>query len=121
MPGLKERAKTVLELIEGAAFLFAKRPLVMDEKAAAILDDGGHQVIAEVMAQLAGAGEWNAASRRDGRARFCRKRGLKLGKVAQPLRAALTGRAVSPPVFDVMAVLGREESLARLADQAKPA
>ena len=62
--------------------------------------------------------EWDSPSAGGAVRAFAEKSGQKLGKVAQPLRAALTGRTVSPPVFDVMAVLGREEALARIQDQA---
>jgi len=121
MPGLKERAKTLVELIDNARFIFAFRPLAMDEKAIAILEDGGRAVIADLLPQLAALPDWTAAAAEQAVRDHAERNGLKLGKAAQPLRAALTGRSVSPPVFDVMAVLGREESLARLADQARAA
>jgi glutamyl-tRNA synthetase len=117
MPGLKERAKTLVELLDGAQFLFAARPLPIDEKAAALLADGGRQIVADLLPALRSLGTWDAASTEGTVRAHADATGLKLGKVAQPLRAALTGRLTSPPVFDVMAVLGREESLARLADQ----
>ena len=117
MPGLKERAKTLLELIDGSRFLFAHRPLVMDEKAAALLDEGGREAIAGLIPVLEGVEDWSPASVEAAVRRFAEAQGVKLGKAAQPLRAALTGKLVSPPVFDVLAVLGREESLARLSDQ----
>jgi glutamyl-tRNA synthetase len=116
MPGLKERAKTLVDLLDGARFLFSERPLGLDEKAAALLDDAGRTALAAVADRLAGLAEWSAASTEEVVRAYAEEAGLKLGKVAQPLRAALTGRATSPPVFDVLAVLGREESLARLAD-----
>jgi glutamyl-tRNA synthetase len=117
MPGLKERAKTLVELLDGAQFLFAARPLPIDEKAAALLADGGRQIVADLLPALRSLGTWDAALTEGTVRAHADATGLKLGKVAQPLRAALTGRLTSPPVFDVMAVLGREESLARLADQ----
>ena len=121
MPGLKERAKTLVELVDGASFLFATRPLPLDEKALAMLADGGRQIIASLLPTLEVLSEWSVASSEAAVRSFADARALKLGKVAQPLRAALTGRLTSPPLFDVMAVLGREESLGRLRDQAEPA
>ncbi|RLP23443.1 glutamate--tRNA ligase [Mesorhizobium sp. YM1C-6-2] len=117
MPGLKERAKTLVELADGAAFLFAERPLPVEEKAKALLM-GNQDVLRDALDVLkAVEGEWNAASAEAGIRSFAEAKGLKLGAVAQPLRAALTGRTTSPGVFDVLAVLGRDESLARIADQ----
>jgi glutamyl-tRNA synthetase len=116
MPGLKERAKTLVELADGASFLFALRPLKMDEKAGQILSDGGKEVLADLLPRFEGLGDWSAAALEAEVRAFAEENGHKLGKVAQPLRAALTGRTVSPPVFDVLAVLGREESLGRLRD-----
>ncbi len=121
MPGLKERAKTLVELLDGASFLFASRPLVPDEKAKALLDGGGRAVLAGVVADLENLAEWSASATEAVVRANAEAAGLKLGQVAQPLRAALTGRLTSPPVFDVLAVLGREESLARLKDQTKAA
>jgi glutamyl-tRNA synthetase len=118
MPGLKERAKTLVELADGAAFLFAERPLAMDEKAAALLGEKPRTVLSGALAALAAVdGDWNAASAEAAIREFATANGLKLGAAAQPLRAALTGRSTSPGVFDVLAVLGREESLSRIADQ----
>jgi glutamyl-tRNA synthetase len=116
MPGLKERAKTLVELADSASFLFAGRPLKMDEKAGQILSDGGKEVVADLLPRFEGLGDWSAAALEAEVRAFAEENGHKLGKVAQPLRAALTGRTVSPPVFDVLAVLGREESLGRLRD-----
>lgn len=118
MPGLKERAKTLIELVNGADFLFADRPLPLDEKAEKLLDAEGRQRLGEMLPKLEAAGRWQASELEGIVRAFAEATGAKLGKVAQPLRAALTGKAVSPPVFDVMAVLGREEALARIRDQA---
>jgi glutamyl-tRNA synthetase len=118
MPGLKERAKTLIELLDGAAFLFASRPLPLDGKAAAILDGGGRAHIAKVTPLFAALPDWSAASLEAVVRDYAETAGAKLGQVAQPLRAALTGRATSPGIFDVLEVLGRQESLARLQDQA---
>lgn len=118
MPGLKERAKTLIELIDGAGFIFAARPLCVDEKAAAILDEGGHEILAGLLPVLEACDAWSEEELHQAVHAHCEAAGLKLGKIAQPLRAALTGRATSPGIFDVLTVLGREESLARIRDQA---
>jgi glutamyl-tRNA synthetase len=117
MPGLKDRAKTLVELADGAMYLFAERPLPVDEKAALLLDDAGRTILAEVLPSLAAAPEWSAAGLDAVLRVYAEAKGMKLGKVAQPLRAALTGRSTSPGVFDVLEVLGRDESLARISDQ----
>ncbi|MER2534592.1 MAG: glutamate--tRNA ligase [Rhizobiaceae bacterium] len=118
MPGLKERAKTLVELADSAGFLFAERPLQPDEKAAALLGGGHKAILAKAHAALAAVGgDWTAASAEAAIRDLVARENLKLGAVAQPLRAALTGRSTSPGVFDVLAVLGRDESLARIADQ----
>jgi len=118
MPGLKGRAKTLVELSESTSYLFADRPLDLEEKAEAILADGGRPIIAALLPQFAAASTWSAGELETLVRAYAEANGLKLGKAAQPLRAALTGRTTSPGVFDVLEVLGREESLARLGDQA---
>ena len=117
MPGLKERAKTLVELFDACRFLWAPRPLEINEQAKALLSDEARAAIAALLPELAGVADWNAANIEAVVRPFAERSGLKLGAVAQPLRAALTGRTTSPPIFDVLAVLGREESLARLRDQ----
>ena len=117
MPGLKERAKTLVELIDSAAYLYVSVPLQMEEKAEAILADGGREVLAGLIPDLEDISEWTVESTDAAVRAYSEKSGLKLGKVAQPLRCALTGRTTSPGVFDVLAVLGKEESLARLKAQ----
>ncbi len=117
LPGLKERAKTLVELKDGAAFLFALRPLVPDEKAAAILDGDARALLGRLHAILVET-PWTVEATEAAVKAFAEAEGLKLGKVAQPLRAALTGRSTSPGIFDVLVTLGREESLGRIADQA---
>ena len=117
MPGLKERAKTLVNLADGAAFLFEKRPLAMEEKALKLLDEDGKAIIAGILPDMEAISQWNPDSIETTIRNFSEQKELKLGKVAQPLRAALTGRAVSPGVFDVLNVLGRVESLARIKDQ----
>jgi glutamyl-tRNA synthetase len=118
LPTLKERAKTLLDLIDGAAYLTTERPLALDDKAAKILDADARATLAQLLPQLQAVADWQVPTLEAVVRAFAEKAGHKLGKVAQPLRAALTGRSVSPPVFDVMAVLGREEALARIRDQA---
>ena len=117
MPGLKERAKTLLELADGARFIFAGRPLAMEEKALKILEDGGRPVLADLLPRLEAVGDWRIDAIETAVRDFAEARTLKLGKVAQPLRAALTGRTTSPGVFDVLAVLGKEDALGRIQDQ----
>ncbi len=118
MPGLKERAKTLIELLDGAQFLFARRPLPMDAKAGEIINNGGRDHLSALLPRLEALNEWNSASTERVVREYAEEKGAKLGQIAQPLRAAMTGRSTSPGIFDVLAVLGREESLGRLADQA---
>jgi glutamyl-tRNA synthetase len=118
MPALKERAKTLVELLDAASFLWADRPLALDPSAAAQLTAEARGMIGNLLPQLEANSAWSAASIEADVRAFAEDKGLKLGAVAQPLRAALTGRTTSPPIFDVLAVLGKDESLARLRDQA---
>ena len=118
LPGLKERAKTLNELMDGAGFLFAQRPLAFDAKASEILKNGGAGQIAAMLSQLASLEHWSASETEAAVRRYAESAGIKLGQAAQPLRAALTGRLISPGIFDVLEVLGREESLGRLQDAA---
>jgi glutamyl-tRNA synthetase len=117
MPGLKERAKTPVELIDGARYLFAERPLALDEAAAKLLTPEARTLLGEVVDDLAAVEPWGTQQAEQAIRAFAERKGVKLGSVAQPLRAALTGRSTSPPIFDVLAVLGKSESLARIADQ----
>ena len=118
IPALKERAKTLVELIDTAGFIWAERPLKLDEKAAALLSGEARTLLGRLSQELAAVEPWGAeATERMVRA-FSERLGLKLGAVAQPLRAAVTGRTTSPGIFEVLEVLGRTETLARLADQA---
>lgn len=119
MPGLKERAKTLIELADGAGFLFAERPLAVDEKAAGLLAGPAKDILKGAHAALSTVADadWNAASAEAAIREFAGRENVKLGGVAQPLRAALTGKSTSPGVFDVLAVLGRDESLGRISDQ----
>jgi glutamyl-tRNA synthetase len=117
MPGLKQRAKTLEELAANCAYLFAARPLLMDEKARELVASADAGVMEQAFAKLSTLGLWTPESLETAIRELSEAMGLKLGKVAQPLRAALTGRATSPGLFDVMDVLGRDESLNRLKDQ----
>jgi len=117
LPELQPRAKTVLELIDLAQFIYAQRPLPIDASATAQLTLDSRGMIGAFAEVLRGLNDWSVPAI-DGAARvFAEERGLKLGKVAQPLRAALTGRTVSPGIFEVMVLIGKEETLARLSDQ----
>ena len=117
MPSLKERAKTLLEIIDGARFLWTDRPIPLDEKAEGILNDGARALLREVAAELANVEPWTTETTERAVRGFAERHGAKLGAVAQPLRAALTGRTTSPGIFEVLTVLGKTESLGRLADQ----
>lgn len=118
MPGLKERAKTLIELIDGANFIFADRPLAMEPKAQAALTPETRVLIGKLRTALEAVTDWTAANAEAATRAFAEEAGIKLGGVAQPLRVALTGKTTSPGIFDVLAVLGRQECLDRLADQA---
>ena len=117
MPFLKVRAKSINELAESASFLFRTRPLDVDEAAAKLLEGDARQLLARARDALAAVDDWSAPALESAIRVVAEEAELGLGKVAQPLRAALTGRTTSPGIFDVVALLGREESLARLGDQ----
>jgi glutamyl-tRNA synthetase len=117
MPHLTPRAKDLNELADGALFLFRPRPLEMDDKAAALLEGGARDLLALVHQALSSLESWCGEATEQAVREVSESQGVKLGQVAQPLRAALTGRATSPGIFDVLVLLGREESLARIGDQ----
>lgn len=117
MTGLKERAKTLIDLLDSAHYILSDRPFIPDEKAAKILSDDARGLLSRLTLHLRNASEWTSELLEEAVRAFAEAEDLKLGKVAQPMRAALTGRATSPGVFDVLVTLGREESLARLQDQ----
>ncbi|GLR48012.1 glutamate--tRNA ligase [Sphingomonas astaxanthinifaciens] len=117
MPELKARAKDLNELSANADFLFVARPLALDDKAAALLDDDARALLGRLHATLSGVADWSHDGTEAAVKALAEAEGLKLGKLAQPLRAALTGRATSPGIFDVLVLLGQGESLARIADQ----
>lgn len=117
MPFLKPRAKNLNELAENSLFLFEKRPLKLEEKAAKQLENTSGSLLAILRKTLGDLPAWDSESLEKALHDVAEQADLKMGKVAQPLRAALTGRTVSPGIFDVMILLGQDESLARLDDQ----
>lgn len=119
IPSLKERSKTLLELIELASFLFVTRPLSLDEQAKKLLNENGKSILKEIHSALRECPNWDAETL-DKVLRFhAQKQELKFGEIAQPLRAALTGRATSQGIFDILVLLKRDESLDRIHDQIK--
>jgi glutamyl-tRNA synthetase len=120
MPVLKVRAKDLVELATSAAFLFRTRPLSIEDRAQALLEGDGATLLAAAAGALNGV-EWTPEALEAAVRSVSEEAGVGLGKVAQPLRAALTGRTTSPGIFDVLLLLGREESLGRLQDQLAPA
>jgi glutamyl-tRNA synthetase len=117
MPSLKERAKTLIELIDGSYFIFADRPIAIEPKATTLLTPENRELIGRIRAALEEVTPWTAEATESAMRNFAEVNNLKLGAVAQPLRMALTGRTTSPGIFEVLAVLGRDECLARLGDQ----
>ncbi len=121
MPFLKVRAKDLNELAAGAAFLFAQSPLALDDKAAALLTPESRGLLDAIQRRIAPLNDWNAEVLEASLKAMAEELQLGLGKLAQPLRAALTGQTTSPGIFDVLILLGRDESMARIAAQAAPA
>jgi len=113
MPSLKERARTLAELVQGAEFLFTDGVRDLDAAAAKLLTPEARDGLAGTLAALA-ATDWTGPALEEAARQYAEGLGIKLGQVAQPLRAALTGKAASPPLFEMLALLGREESLIRL-------
>ena len=118
MPALKQRAKTLNELADSATFYVRARPLAMDDKAKAILADGAKPVLQAAISAFEASPVWAAAALEEWVKGYGEQTGQKMGKVAQPLRAALSGATVSPSIFEVMEVLGKDETLGRLKDAA---
>jgi glutamyl-tRNA synthetase len=116
MPSLKPRAKTVQELAEGARFLFTPRPIPIDAAAQLLLDDAAFALIKNVADRLGVLAEWTLEGIETAVRAAAEDAGIGLGKVAQPLRVALTGRTTSPGIFDVVFLLGKDETMARLSD-----
>ena len=121
MPVLKPRAKTLDELVDGAGFLFATRPLALTEKADALLDAAARANLAGLSELLHLQNDWTSEALEATTKAYAEQREIGLGKLAQPMRAALTGTTTSPGIFDVLVLLGRDESLARIDAQAAPA
>ncbi len=118
MPVLKVRAKDLNELAAGAHFLFAQRPLALDEKAESLLTADARKLLVKIAHALVDDADWTSETLEVRVKALAEQWELGLGKLAQPLRAALTGQATSPGIFDVLVLLGREESLARISAQA---
>jgi glutamyl-tRNA synthetase len=117
MPFLKPRAANLIELAEGSMFLFHARPLPMDADAALLLQGEAPTLLARLHTALDAVVDWDTEALENAVRQVAEDAGVKLGQVAQPLRAALTGKRTSPGIFDVLAVLGREESLGRISDR----
>jgi len=117
MPALKPRAANLVELTEATAFLFAERPLTIDEAAAPLLAGDAPAILSDLHVALDALDGWDTEALEAAVRGVAEARGVKLGQAAQPLRAALTGRKTSPGIFDVLVLLGREESLGRIADR----
>ncbi|WP_332066197.1 glutamate--tRNA ligase [Bartonella sp. CB189] len=117
MPNLKQRSKTLLELIDNASFIFMQRPLPLDEKAKTLLDKNGRTILKDIYLALKSCPNWDIETLDETLRNYAETQNIKFGTVAQPLRAALTGRSTSPGVFDVLILLEREESLCRIHDQ----
>jgi glutamyl-tRNA synthetase len=116
MPVLKPRAANLIDLAEGAMFLFRTRPLEIDAAASDLLGGNTPTLLTRIHDALANVDEWESDVLEAAVRQVAEAAGVKLGAVAQPLRAALTGRKVSPGIFDVLELLGRDESLGRIAD-----
>ncbi|SMH58017.1 glutamate--tRNA ligase [Maritimibacter sp. HL-12] len=118
MPMLSQGAKTLPQILEKARFMLTSRPIERDEKAAAALDDVSRSILKQLTPQLQTA-SWERDTLETVLNGFAEAHGTKFGKLAAPLRAALAGRAVTPSVFDMMLLLGRDESIARLEEAAE--
>jgi glutamyl-tRNA synthetase len=116
MPGLKARAKTLKELAESAAFYVTSRPIPLTDKAKALLTPEAKTLLAALAAVLAQVTDWSAAGLEAQVRAFVEAQNVKLGQVAQPLRAALAGSTTSPGIFEVMEILGQSECLGRIKD-----
>ncbi len=117
MPGLKPRAKTILELADISYFYVADRPLALSDQAAKLLSLEAVELLGRAKAGFEGLEDWGEAALEAAVREFAEREDIKMGRIAQPLRAALTGSNASPGIFEVMAILGRDETLARIGDQ----
>ena len=120
MPCLQERAKKFPDLIEKATFVLSSRPIVPDEKSSKNLDNVSRGILNELTPHLQNA-SWERENLEAVLNGYCETKDIKFGKLAGPMRAALAGRAATPSVFDMMLVLGQDESLARLTEAAATA
>ncbi|MEP3245894.1 MAG: glutamate--tRNA ligase [Sneathiella sp.] len=118
MNGLKERAKSVISLADSSHFLISKRPLSLDEKATKLITADASGILIRLADKLEALSSWEKEALEAVVRESADAEELKLGKIAQPLRAALTGTTVSPGIFDVLEILGKEESLGRIRDAA---
>ena len=116
LPSLRERAKTLLELVESSLFYALNRPISINDKARKLIDVDGRRCLESVKDGFAALNDWTEDTLESWVREFSERTGTKLGKVAQPIRAAITGTTVSPSIFEVLVVLGREESLGRIGD-----
>ena len=116
MPVLKSRAKNLIELASNSLFLYKNRPLDLDEKAQVLLDADARQLLASIHSALIDLDDWTIVATEEKVKAIAEAAELGLGKLAQPMRAALTGSTSSPGIFDVLILLGKKESLNRLAD-----
>lgn len=116
MPALKERAKTLIELFDSTRFLWTDRPLPIEDKAKALLTAEARALLAALAVKFEAIAIWNATTTEAAVRDLAEESGIKLGSLAQPLRAALTGRATSPGIFEVLELLGKDESVARIKD-----
>ena len=114
MDGVKQRSRTLVELADNLRFYAVRGPVALDAKAAALLTAENKAVLAALAPVLEALSDWSEAAIEAAVKAFAEARSIKLGSVAQPLRAALTGGTVSPGIFEVLAVLGREDSLSRI-------
>jgi glutamyl-tRNA synthetase len=118
LPELQPRAKTVLELIDLGQFIYATRPIPLDPTAREQLTPEARAMLANIKLVLEQLSDWTVSAIDTAIRAFAETNGIKLGKVAQPMRAALTGHTISPGVFEVIVLIGKAESLARIGDQA---
>jgi glutamyl-tRNA synthetase len=118
MPFLKDRAKTLIDLMDRGSFIVAERPLTLDAAAKVLVTSEARAILARLLPVLSALDDWTVETTEAAVKAFAEQENLKLGSVAQPLRAALTGRTASPGIFDLLAILGRDESLARISDLA---
>jgi glutamyl-tRNA synthetase len=116
LPSLKPRAKDLVEMAESAKFLFRQRPLKLDNKAAKLINSDSQAIISKLIDELESLATWEIEALEAQIRSFSDSQSLKMGKIAQPLRAMLTGSTISPGIFDVLFSLGQEETLARLRD-----